>query len=42
VGLSCKGLEEEELLALFVAIEMNHFEQVSDYCSNLGKKVIED
>lgn len=37
VGLSCKGFEEE-LLALFTAIEASHSDQVSTCCSNLGNK----
>jgi hypothetical protein len=37
VGLLCDGFEEE-LLALFVAIEASNSEQGLGSCSNLGKK----
>jgi hypothetical protein len=37
VGLSCKCFEEE-LLALFAAIELSRSKQVSDSCSSLGRK----
>lgn len=35
--LSREGFEEE-LLALFTAIEASHYEQALGYCLNLGKK----
>lgn len=41
MGLLCDGFEEE-LLALFVAIEVSNFEQGAGSCSNLGKKGIRE
>jgi hypothetical protein len=41
VRLSCDGFEEE-LLALFAAIEASNFEQGSGSCSNLGEKDIRE
>jgi hypothetical protein len=37
MGLSCKGFEEE-LLALFMAIEASHSYKESAFSSKLGKK----
>jgi hypothetical protein len=37
VGFPCEGFEEE-LLPLFVAIEVSHFEQVLASCSSFEKK----
>jgi hypothetical protein len=37
VGFSCEGIEEQ-LLALFTAIEASNSEQVSASCSSAGQK----